>query len=419
MRAENKMIVSNKTNDSEYILKNNIQVSLDKKSSIGCILIRLREFSIPPIQETYTWKWLRTFVLKNITGSQKKEFNAFLATKKKILHQFLILSIPDEKRDIIVAFWIHCRNKQYKKVEKMTNCIVSPITTIPIDYDYLLKRGGTSTRLSGKSILLLGCGSVGSYVAGNLCQSGICHLDILDQDKLTVENVYRHLLGFNAAVEGRYKADLLKEYLENQYPFVEIDSMDFIDRSVETFIQNIDRLRGYDLIISALGEPIINLEINRVLQKENIQVPFIICFNEPYGVGGHAVAVNLSSGGCLRCMYTDLISDELVSFRASLVAAGQNFKKSLSGCAGSFVEYTSLDSQQTALLTVRLAVDVLKGKCKESTLLSWTGLPDNLKNNGFKVSEYYESVAEHSYCNTIKKSIPINERCPICSIGIV
>ena len=413
VRAENKLLVSDNI-DSECLLKNSFGVSLDKKVNIDCLLIRLRSFCIPPIQKTYTWKWLRNFLLKNITGSQKRAFSAFLAKKKKVLNQFLLLSIPSENRDIIVSFHIYYRNNQYKKVEKMINCTVTPVTIRPIDYDFLLKRSGANKNLAEKSVLLLGCGSVGSYVAGNLCQSGICKLDILDQDILNVENVYRHLLGFDVATKRKYKADLVKEYLENQYPFIEIDSLNFEDRSVENFIQDVPRLKNYDLIISALGEPTINLEINRILYNENINVPFIVCFNEPYGIGGHAIAVNVSSGGCLRCMYTDLISNDLVPFGASLVATNQSFKKSLSGCAGSFVEYSTLDSQQTALLTVRLSLEVLTGQCKESTLVSWTGSADNLINHGFMVSEYYEYISGQSYCSIIKKKIPINERCLIC-----
>ena len=415
IRAEGKMIVSDTIIDSECILKNHFGVSLDKKGSINCLLIRLREFIIPPIQEVYTWKWLRNFILKNITASQKKEFNNLLAVRKKSLHQFLILSVPAENHDIVISFWIHCKSSQYKKVEKMSNCKVTPVMIRPIDYTFLLKRSGGITELASKSVLLLGCGSVGGYVASNLCQSGICNLDILDQDILTEENIYRHILGFKEAVKKGYKADLLKEYLENQYPFIDIDSLGFIDRSVEAFIQNTERLKGYDLIVSALGEPTINLEINRILNEKGITTPFIVCFNEPYGIGGHAVAVNLQSGGCLRCMYTDLISNELVPFLVSLVAAGQNFKKSLSGCAGAFVEYTALDSQQTALLTTRLAMDVRAGRCEKSTILSWFGSSDSLINHGFKVSDYYDHMANQKSYNSVKESIPINERCPICS----
>ena len=78
------------------------------------------------------------------------------------------------------------------------------------------------------------------------------------------------------------------------------------------------------------------------------------------------------------------------------------------------MEYSALDSQQTALLTVRLSLEVLTDQCRESTLVSWIGSADNLINHGFMVSEYYEYISSQSYCSIIKKKIPINERCPIC-----
>lgn len=105
VRAENRLLVSENIIDSECLLKNNFGVSLEKKSNIDCLLIRLRSFCIPPIQKVYTWKWLRNFILKNITSSQKKAFNLFLAKKRRVLNQFLVLSIPSENHDIIVSFY--------------------------------------------------------------------------------------------------------------------------------------------------------------------------------------------------------------------------------------------------------------------------------------------------------------------------
>ena len=110
--AENRLLVSDNIIDSECLLKNNFGVSLDKKSNIDCLLIRLRSFCIPPIQKTYTWKWLRNFILKNITGSQKKAFNFFLDEMRTVLNQFLLLSIPLENQDIIASFHIFCKNSQ-------------------------------------------------------------------------------------------------------------------------------------------------------------------------------------------------------------------------------------------------------------------------------------------------------------------
>lgn len=91
----------------------------------------------------------------------------------------------------------------------------------------------------------------------------------------------------------KYKSDLVKKELELKFLYADIDSMDFLDRSVQAFIQEPPRLAHYDLIISALGEPILNLEINKILASYNIDTPFLCCFNEPYGIGGHVIISNI------------------------------------------------------------------------------------------------------------------------------
>lgn len=411
--CENSIVLSETVLDSEYLLQNYFGRQIDNKAEIQCTILRLRNFDVPPIQKQYSWKQLRCFIMKNITGSQKRRFQKFLNQKMKVLNRFIILSIPSEDQDFLVGFWIHYQGRQYYKVEKNTNCHVEPIMTVPIDYEYMLKRGGGGVHgLKDKSVLLIGCGSIGGYIAANLCQVGVGSLDILDDDYMSVDNVHRHILGFSDALKHKNKADLVKEYLENQYPHVDIDSLNYKDRSAETFLDNPSRLRNYDLIISATGEPQLNLSINKILYGMVIPTPFIVCFNEPYGIGGHAMAVNIE-GGCLECLYTDIISDDRTSFRGSFVTPEQDFNKSISGCAGSFVVYSALDSQQTAVLAMRLATEVLSGECKKNQILSWYSSSSSLMSQGYAVSDYYKRIASDQ-AGIIRKSIPRNERCRIC-----
>lgn len=177
-------------------------------------------------------------------------------------------------------------------------------------------------------------------------------------------------------------------------------------------MQKWERLENYDLIISALGEPTLNLEINRILYKEKIATPFICCFNEPYGIGGHALAVNITHDTCLRCLYTDQISEDLVPFRASFVGKNQYFKKNISGCSGAFVPYSCLDSQQTAIMTARLAVKILLGEVRQNKICSWKGNDMDLINAGFKTSDFYQSRKANGMLEEM--AVPFAEHCPVC-----
>ena len=336
-----------------------------------------------------------------------------LSEKFNTVNRLLLLTIPSKYGDQYACLWLHHnRKKRNVSLKNMPECTVKTVLTTRIDQQYMLVRGGAETKLHEKSVLLIGCGSVGGFLAENLCQCGVGSLDILDNDILSVDNVHRHVLGFGDAVKGKYKSDLMKEYLESHFPYADIDSLSFVDRSAEAFIQDHKRLTNYDLIISATGNPAIDLEINDILHNKNDAPPFAVCFNEPYGIGGHVIVV-LKGGGCLRCLYSDTLSGELVPFQGSFVKEGQSFSKNISGCSSAYVEYSVLDSQQTAIMASRLIIDVLIGRCDHSTLKSWIGSADKIREEGFETSDYYNDM-EQSGKSFIAREIPCFKRCRTC-----
>ena len=46
-----------------------------------------------------------------------------------------------------------------------------------------------------KRILIIGCGSIGGHVICELAKAGYEDLTIVDYEKLTEENIFRHVLG--------------------------------------------------------------------------------------------------------------------------------------------------------------------------------------------------------------------------------
>ena len=414
--SPDRLVVSGSIEESKVLLANNMQCPLEKTETIRmiCTRIRLREPAVPPrMNGQFTWRSIRAYIQDNITGGQKRQFEKLLSIKTRKVNRMVIIVIPSDEGDQHACFWVH--SNESKKPMSIKNTLwstVDAVATSRIDLNYMLARGGAETGLRDKSVLLIGAGSVGGFLAENLCQCGVGALDILDKDKLSVDNVHRHVLGFNDAMTGEYKADLLKMRLESRFPYVEIDSLNFTDRSVESFLKDPERLLGYDLVISATGNPTVDLVINDVLHEFDDRPPFIVCFNEPYGIGGHAIAI-LNTGACLRCLYSDPISGETVPFLGSFVRSDQSFSKTMSGCAGSFVDYSVLDSQQTAILATRLSIDVLRGECGNSRIISWLGPSDKLMQAGFKTSEFFEELW-NTHLTSIIKDVPRNERCRIC-----
>lgn len=408
-------VIANTKNEAEVLLRNTFGFSIDKDAfERTCLVIRIRVGSMMiPLSKQFRWNAIRRYVLDNTSASVKRQFREFLGNKVKHFARHLLLVYPAKEGDILFGFRIEFNNSRYCKIENSQTCKVENVFIERIDYQYLTMRGGATPVLKDKRVLLLGCGSVGGYIAGNLCQSGVMKVDILDDDIFQPENVHRHWLGFDSiSPKGyKYKANLISEKLQAQYPYADIDSLNFVDRSAESFISDISNLADYDLIISALGEPTINLEINRILKDNSIEAPFMCCFNEPYGSGGHVIVVNLDENSCLQCLYTDSISSEIVPFRGSFAAPHQNFKKNLSGCSSAFVPYSCLDSQQTAILATRKAIDILNGRLTNNSLFSWIGSPDTFLAQGFKLSEQYLANKDNGFTSI---DIFTNANCRVC-----
>lgn len=413
--GSNISVVAKTANDAYVMAYNYLNAKRSDSDFIKkCLVIRLRRKSpLICIRENYKWKDLRNYILNNITTSHKRMFEKFLRKKVKKIVQYIFLAYETSMGDIMFGFRVDISGKKCMQISNVINAKIEPVYVKRIDYNYLLARTDREASLKDKSVLLLGVGSIGGFVANNLCQMGVTQLDILDMDTFRTENVCRHFLGFDSALDPimTNKADLLKQRLEKMYPYTDIDSLNYKERSVEEFMNQYKRLENYDVIISALGEPTINLEISRILYQKNIKTPFVCCFNEPYGIGGHVIVTNIDRDSCLQCLYTKVNVSELTAFRASLVEENQVFKKNVSGCSGAFVPYSSLDSQQTAILTARMVAKVLRGEIEENTIETWIGSCNELVSQGYKVSEYYNILCKNKESVRMKFG---NKHCVVC-----
>ena len=383
------LIISENTEDARYLFENYFY-SLNPKEGVAksysCVWIKLKSSTIPRLNTELSWEYLKGFIINNTSNKVKKQVVELLNRKKNLINQLFLLSIPSECGEQYACIWVRYRSSgKRSSLMNVTNCNVIALRTVRIDFKYMLTRGGAVSSITNKSVLLIGCGSVGGFVAENLCQCGVGMIDILDKESLTVDNVHRHVLGFSDAIKGKNKAELMKDYLNMRFIHTDVDSFDC---TAENITRDYKRLGNYDLIVSATGNPTVNLVLDDALRKLDDAPPFVVCFNEPYGVGGHAIVVFKDDS--LRRFYSDPISGELVPYLGSFTESNQSFSKTQAGCAGTYVEYSVLDSQQTAIITTKLALQVLQGKCIESKVVSWIGESESLTRAGYKTSAYYD-----------------------------
>jgi len=284
-----------------------------------------------------------------------------------------------------------------------------PLHLQRLDRDYLIRRGGGDAMLGAKRALIVGCGAVGGHLAFELARAGILHLTIIDPDTLSADNTFRHALG--RRYWGKLKVDALKEEIEAELPYVRV-------RSVAETIEHA-LARGeinpsdYDLIVVAIGNPTIELEVNERIHALSHAPAIVFIWLEPLGIGGHALlAANGADGGCFACLYTSPEGDiDYSTNRAAFAAPGQEFGRKLSGCASLHTPYGSVDAVRTAALAARLAIDALTGREGGNPLLSWKGDARAFEREGFAVSRRYgfheEELYRHRYMHR-------NAGCRVC-----
>lgn len=252
---------------------------------------------------------------------------------------------------------------------------------------HLLERAGGNIGMSKKKVILVGCGSVGGYIAEKLVKTGIQELVLVDPDCLEMGNVYRHTLGANKTI-GQNKANLLANELKEKVPNIILKAY---GERIQTVILNGKlSLVDYDLIVVATGDPNTNLWLNKYIIQYYKGLPVVYTWLDPYGVGGHTLVTNnKGASGCYQCIY-----DANLQNQASFAKAGQKFVKALSGCDSYFMPFSDLDANQVAIEATRQIVKVLNGKELDNPLVSWKGEADLLLEAGFKLSERFQQTQE-------------------------
>lgn len=91
-------------------------------------------------------------------------------------------------------------------------------------YKYFFGRGTLSENITGKKILILGIGAVGSMVATTLIRGGCKFIDLADHDVKEPENVCRSEYIFNSGLNDKVRD--LGKILCSVSPFVEISTFD-------------------------------------------------------------------------------------------------------------------------------------------------------------------------------------------------
>jgi molybdopterin/thiamine biosynthesis adenylyltransferase len=277
-----------------------------------------------------------------------------------------------------------------------------------MDKERILKRGGSGPFLirSDVSVALVGCGSVGSYLAMSLSRCGLSKLMLVDHEKLEPENVTRHLCGLVEVSKSVSKVDAVKNKLVEHFPYLECDTRheDFLN--VLRDPKELTMLEGYSLIIMATANLAVERRTNYMVKHAFLRCPVAYVWLEPYGVGGHVLYIHPIQGGCYECCF-----DEKVYFQYSVAKRGVSLFVREAGYQSSFLPYASLDIEQFTSVATRFILQTIEGELSESTLFTWLGDLTAYERLGHQLNDMYVIDSPFTF---FKKKIYSREGCSLC-----
>lgn len=370
-------------------------------------LDRTYEGSVPQLDRFWSNKEITNIIRNHVTEDTLSKIKKFSMNKKRYLY---LLRIPLlTGNDTIIGLWYERVNQSLSKrvIPLIDDSIsddfkVTPLFVFRNDDTTLIERGGGVQK--SLNVLLVGCGSVGSDLLFMLARSGIKQFTLIDNDKLNIENSYRHFLGMNKSIESKTKVKLLKEEFENRYPNVQIQSIE--KEAVGTIESGEIDLNDFDLILVAIGDPNTERRINQLILESS--TPAIFTWVEAYGIGGHALVVNNGGKGCYEC----LIDNDLRMYSSFAGKSDVPFIRNMNGCAGSYTPYGSIDSMATALLASKIVLRFIDNDIKGNPLVSWKGSSKIFEENGFLTSDRFQKSADILNQDDYEY---INSSCKICS----
>lgn len=289
---------------------------------------------------------------------------------------------------------------RYNQVEK--------IEIIRLDKERIFKRGGTMTTITNRniSVAIIGCGSLGSYLAMSLSRCGISKYLLIDKDYLKPENTPRHLCGFLEASQGMKKVDAVKKRLTDHFSHIECHTY---DADVLQWLQKEENsLKEYDLTIMAIGNMSVERRINFLLKHGTINKPVVFLWIEPFGVGGQILYIHPYNGGCYNCCF-----DNEGNFLYSITMPGDKskFQRRESGCQSTFLPYSSLHIEQFASISCKKILTALEKGVEASTLYTWIGDIEEFEELGYRINPIYDAQLPY---RIVERKIIQQEWCSIC-----
>lgn len=323
-----------------------------------------------------------------------KLYNLFM--QKNIKNNVLIVFNQLVSGENMVAGWIHRGPGIPKGFRKghvnlkvafaMSEKKGSAVTIENCHQTRLFTRGGDGSESLWKKVGIIGCGSIGSFLADALKLSGVEKYVLVDNESLEYENIARHSCGYSWV--PHMKAIDVGICLQNWNPNITYDS--YIENA-HGFVENkTEIINECDVLFVAVASATVEHHINKLILENKITIPVVFLWVEPYSLGGHAILIKKPQD-----LYKEIFDCSTLEYKYSIVRNGTNYLKREAGCQSTYMPYSGFLLQQF----IYRVVDCLMTDCwkkKGNYRITWCGKMSKARKLNVEICEAYESIEDYS-----------------------
>lgn len=221
--------------------------------------------------------------------------------------------------------------------------------------------------MNKKHFLIAGLGSIGSNLCYYLNGYNNVTFSLTDRDWLTVDNIGRHLLGFEYI--NQHKSYAVAHYLQQYRP----------DRGVEVLSKNLQQLKVDEInrasaVFVCTGDVMSEKWLLMKMAENSITRPTFILWLEPYGISGIMIYVNPEDTESVKRLIekaNDCFNEFCLISKEEYVN-GEKLTQRDVGCNGSYALYSANDV--TMFLSAMFPIiDQLLEQPTESKCYRWVG----------------------------------------------
>lgn len=256
----------------------------------------------------------------------------------------------------------------------------------------LFTRGGDGSMSPWRKVGIIGCGSIGGFLADALKLSGVEKFALVDNEDLEYENVARHPCGYHWV---HYPKTIdLGISLQNWNPNIVYES--YVENA-HSFVENrTEIINDCDVLFVAVACATVEHHVNKLILENRIKIPVVFLWGEPYLLGGHAILVKKPQD-----LYKEIFDAVTLEYKYRIVEDGTKYLKREAGCQSTYMPYSGFQLQQF----IYRVIECLESECwekKGNYRITWCGKLSNAKNLKVQICNEYSEIKDYSL---IKKRI--------------